>query len=108
MRPPASESKTVEQLRAGIDSAGESKAPALDPAAVPLGADDEAGGVPPAPPAVGQAYHDEVSPSARERLKPQTNDAMPLQLPGAGGWSIAVILLVGLLASAYLCLVVLS
>lgn len=45
-----SEAPTSEQIRAGIDSGRtRDKVAASDPAAVPLGADDEAAGFPPSP-----------------------------------------------------------
>ena len=49
-----SQSPTVDQLRKEIDrgQAGD-KAPGVDPAAAPLGTDDEAGGNPPTPRAAG-------------------------------------------------------
>jgi hypothetical protein len=52
---------TTEQLRKGIDSGRSgAKIDYPDPAAAPLGTDDEAGGTRPSPEAVRQAYHHEV------------------------------------------------
>jgi len=61
-RPGARGGKTSEQLRDAIDrGATGSKVPYPDPAAAPLGTDDEAAGFPPDPDAVGEAYRQETS-----------------------------------------------
>src|SRR3982751_4556599 len=55
------------QLRAAIDSGRTGdKAAVGDPAAAPLGTDDEAAGTPPGPWSVAQAHEAEQSPSARK------------------------------------------
>jgi hypothetical protein len=52
---------TTDQLRKAIDSGRSgAKIDYPDPAAAPLGTDDEAGGASPSPEAVRQAYHHEV------------------------------------------------
>jgi len=54
--------ETIERLRAEIDAGNTGdKVPASDPAMVPLGADDEAAGSPPAAEAVAQARRYETS-----------------------------------------------
>jgi hypothetical protein len=55
-------SKTTEQLRRDIDrgKAGD-KIPFPDPAAAPLGTDEEAAGTPVPPDAIEQAHRDEVT-----------------------------------------------
>ncbi len=62
-RPP-----NVEMLRAAIDR-GETgdKVPYPDPAAAPLGTDDEAAGTPPPPEALDIAFASEMRPSVRHR-----------------------------------------
>jgi hypothetical protein len=56
------EVRNADQLRARIDS-GETgeKMPWSDPAAAPLGTDDEAGGSPPTPVQVASAYRQETA-----------------------------------------------
>ena len=52
---------TVEQLRADIDSGHTGdKIPVLDPAAAPMGTDDEAAGRPPDPEAIAKARAEEL------------------------------------------------
>jgi hypothetical protein len=61
---------SVEQLRADIDTGRTGdKVPAPDPAAAPLGTDDEAGGSSPSPDAVAQSRRIEISraPEVRPR-----------------------------------------
>lgn len=61
---PATRASNVEQLRRDIDSGRTaSKVPASDPAAVPLGADDEAAGTPPDPVIVDLARQAERQPA---------------------------------------------
>jgi hypothetical protein len=53
---------TVDKLRTDIDSGRTGdKVPAFDPAAAPLGTDDEAAGFPPQPEAIALAYRHETS-----------------------------------------------
>ena len=53
---------TVDKLRADMDSGRTGdKVPAVDPAAAPLGTDDEAAGFPPTPEAIALALRHETS-----------------------------------------------
>jgi hypothetical protein len=67
----AGQGSTTEQLRADIDAgrAG-SNVGRPDPAAAPLGTDEEAGGVPPAAAAVSVARHEEAA-NSRARTQQQ-------------------------------------
>jgi hypothetical protein len=67
-RPGARRGKTSAQLRDAIDrGATGSKVPYPDPAAAPLGTDDEAAGFPPDPDAVHEAYRQETgTPAAHD------------------------------------------
>ena len=69
------EAPTAEQLRHAIDS-GETRdrIESPDPAAVPLGADDEAGGYSPSPAEGAAAYHQEVERRQRSTVKEHTRD----------------------------------
>jgi hypothetical protein len=61
-RPPSGEVRNVERLRHAIN-AGKSgdKRPMRDPAAAPLGTDEEAGGTPPTPEQVAEAAQHEMA-----------------------------------------------
>lgn len=64
------EDKTTEQLRTEIDRGqGGSKVPWSDPAAVPLGADEEAAGTPPPARAVGIVFDQEARSSFAHRAQ---------------------------------------
>lgn len=53
---------TTDRLRHDIDQGGaDDKVPFADPAAAPLGTDEEAAGTPPAPAAIRQAHRQEVT-----------------------------------------------
>jgi len=76
-----SQSPTVDQLRKEIDrgQAGD-KAPGVDPAAAPLGTDDEAGGNPPTPEqrameAEAQRHEDPKLPSGGDEATESLRDA---------------------------------
>jgi hypothetical protein len=90
--------RTVEQLRAAIDSgrAG-SKTNALDPAAVPLGADEEAGGAPVDSREIETAFNAEID--SDQPGKPLAhNDAMPLARGRTGGAAVGLVLAAVVLA----------
>jgi hypothetical protein len=59
--------ETTEQLRIAIDQGGGGKVDATDPAATPLGADDEAGGTPNTAAQVRLAAAHEIRPKKRQR-----------------------------------------
>jgi hypothetical protein len=60
------ENKTADQLRAEIDAGRTGdKVPAFDPAAAPLGTDEEAAGTPIPQAAINQAHAQETSATAR-------------------------------------------
>src|SRR3982750_2401391 len=62
MRRQMREFRNVDELRSGIDSGQTGdKMPWPDPAAAPLGTDDEAGGSPPTPAQVATAYRQETA-----------------------------------------------
>ena len=68
-RPP-----TTAMLKHEIDRGrGGDKVDAFDPAAAPLGTDDEAAGTPPQPEAIAQAYSQEID-STRESSKRADSD----------------------------------
>jgi hypothetical protein len=67
----ANQNPNVEQLRAAIDSGRTGDKVAYpDPAAAPLGADDEAAGTPPAPSAIRQTMARETSRRRQSRSRP--------------------------------------
>jgi len=71
--------KRPDQLRGAIDSGKtRDKVAGRDPAAAPLGTDEEAAGTPVPPAAVAQAMRDETSRPARE---PRDTDAKPMAFP---------------------------
>src|SRR3954464_3764567 len=89
--------ETTEQLRIAIDQGhGGDKVDASDPAAAPLGTDDEAGGSPNTAAQVRLAAAHEIQ--ARPRSQRQRNSGL-----GAAWWLIAFSLLMGasLVVSAY-------
>lgn len=62
--------QTADQLRVAIDSGrGGDKVDAVDPAAAPLGTDDEAAGTPPTRLAVATAAHHEINSRPSETKK---------------------------------------
>ena len=107
-----SSGKTTEQLRNAIDrGATGSKVPYPDPAAAPLGTDDEAAGTAPDPESVGRAYRQETANAAAHRPDARDTSAgngMPtarrhVPLPTlllAAAAAVAVIVLLGALLSA--------
>jgi hypothetical protein len=81
--------RNVDQLRAKIDSGlSGDKVAASDPAMVPLGTDDEAGGTPPTPDQVAMAYRQEVG---RPASSPKNERGL-----GKGWLLIAITILIGL------------
>ena len=95
------------QLQAAIDSgATGDKAAALDPAAAPLGTDEEAAGTPPGPWEVSQAHEAEHSRAARNTRSPALADNTSKR-PAAGmGLMIGVV--VALLLATVLAWVVMG
>jgi hypothetical protein len=95
------------QLKAAIDAGRTGdKAAALDPAAAPLGTDEEAAGTPAGPWAVSQAHEAEHSRAAAEAQSPDLADNT-VRKPGVGmGLMIGVV--VALLLAALLAWVVLG
>jgi hypothetical protein len=86
---------TTAQLRRDIESgATGDKVPVLDPAASPLGTDDEAAGVPPSPDLVAVARKLERA-DRRAPLDPTDNTEDRYGLRLAGGLLLAVLLAVG-------------
>jgi hypothetical protein len=82
--------RNVDQLRAEIDSGRSGdKIAASDPAAAPLGTDDEAGGTPPTRDQVAMAHRHEVGRRASSSVK----DSAGL---GHGWWIIAITIVIGI------------
>lgn len=107
-----SSGKTTEQLRGAIDrGATGSKVPYPDPAAAPLGTDDEAAGAVPDPQSVDRAYQQETANAAAHRADARDTSAgngppgarrhlaLPTLLLGAAA-AVAVIVLLGALLLA--------
>lgn len=96
--PPADEPPTAAQLRHEIDrGAGADKVSYPDPAAAPLGTDDEAAGTPPTPEQLGTAAGEErrVLPEPPRRSDP-LNPTRKNWLIWAAGAVIVLLLLIGL------------
>lgn len=103
--------KTTEQLRDAIDrGATGSKVPYPDPAAAPLGTDDEAAGAAPDPQSVSQAYRQETANAAAHRADARDTSAgnglpgtrrhvaLPILLLGAAAAVVVMVLLGALLS----------
>jgi hypothetical protein len=81
---------TTAKLRHDIDHGrGRDKVDVIDPAAAPLGTDEEAAGTPPSGPAVARAHADEIDPKTDRR----SDAAVPIHIG-------AIILLFGLIVLA--------
>ncbi len=98
------ERPTSDRLRSDIDHGrGGDKVPASDPAAAPLGTDDEAAGTPPSPEQVARARAAEVG--AREARKPEADAAAgePARRAGTGlwVWGAVVLVIVVILAAIF-------
>jgi hypothetical protein len=82
----------ADRLRNDIDRGAGDKAAFLDPAAAPLGTDDEASGYPPTQEQVDAAREQEVRRDVSDRSKPS-----PGSLQGRGaGWRNAAIIVAGI------------
>ena len=85
-----SAARNVDQLRAEIDSGRSGdKIAASDPAAAPLGTDDEAGGAPATRDQVATAYQHEVG-------RPVSSPATDGGGLGQGWWIIAITIVIGI------------
>jgi hypothetical protein len=81
--------RNVDQLRAEIDSGRSGdKVAASDPAAAPLGTDDEAGGNPPTRDQVAMAHRHEAG-------RPVSSPTMDRAGLGHGWWIIAITIAIG-------------
>ena len=86
--------RNVDQLRAEIDSGRSGdKIAASDPAAAPLGTDDEAGGAPPSRNQVAMVHRQEVG----RRVFSSGKDSEGL---GQGWWIIAITIVIGICVMA--------
>jgi hypothetical protein len=85
-----SDVRNVDQLRSKIDSgqAGD-KIPWSDPAAAPLGTDDEAGGAPPTRAQVAAAYRQEAG-------RPVSSSSPVGRGLGQGWWIVGITILIAL------------
>jgi hypothetical protein len=90
---------TVEQLRDAIDRgrAGD-KVPVLDPAAAPLGADEEAAGTPLHSSAVHEAFRQEAGRSSGHSGRGRDANSADRNRPGAEPLIVTMVLFVAVLA----------
>lgn len=99
--PPSDDDLTADALRHALDRGqGGDKVDFIDPAAAPLGTDDEAGGHPPTPGQIRQAARDELGP-ARSPHDKRARRTIPLRAKdGIGlGLMLGVVLVVVLLVA---------
>lgn len=87
------DTSTVSQLRHDIDSGlTRDKVAAPDPAAAPLGTDDEAAGTPASPQAVEMAHKEELQAGVEAAERPAATPGAAIYLVAMGGFFLLVIL----------------
>lgn len=87
------DTNNISQLRRDIDSGRTGdKVAAADPAAAPLGTDDEAAGTPPSSQAVDMARREELQAGAEAAGKPKRMSGATIYLLVAGSFFLVVIL----------------